>query len=377
MGRLRRRRGLRGVLPARGRAARAIRPGTARLAERFGGDWRQWPAEYRRPTGPAACGFAKGHPAELRFHQWLQWQLDCQLARASRTLPLVHDLPIGFDPGGADAWIWQDLLAKDCEVGRRPTPSTRADRTGNCRRLCRGSSAPPPTSRLFRRFAPRRGTPPDCGSITSWACFASSGFPEGAEPARGAYVRYPADDLLGIVALESRRAGALVIGEDLGTVEPGVRERLAARRILSCRLLWFEPDKPAAYPPLTMAAATTHDLPTVAGLWTGSDLAAQRAAGLATEEEMKKLRRHHARLTGLGADAPVERVIETTYRLLGDAPSAIFVASLEDALAVEERANMPGTTAEWPNWRLALPGGLEALASAPLARRIAAALTRH
>lgn len=121
-----------------------------------------------------------------------------------------------------------------------------------------------------------------------------------------------------------------------------------------------------------MAAATTHDLPTVAGLWTGSDRAAQQAAGLATEEEMTRLRQHHARLTGLDADAPVERVIEATYRLLGEAPSAVLVASLEDALGLEERPNMPGTTTEWPNWRLALPGGLEALASAPLARRIAA-----
>ena len=125
-----------------------------------------------------------------------------------------------------------------------------------------------------------------------------------------------------------------------------------------------------------MAAATTHDLPTVAGLWTGADLAAQQAAGLAAGEEIAELRRHHARLTGLDADAPVERVIEATYRLLGEAPSAILVASLEDALGVEERPNMPGTTAEWPNWRLALPGGLEALASAPLAGKIAAELGR-
>ena len=90
------------------------------LAERFGGDWRQWPAEHRRPTGPAACSFAGEHSAEIRFHQWLQWLLDRQFARASRTLPLVHDLPIGFDPGGADAWMWQDLLAKDCVVGAPP-----------------------------------------------------------------------------------------------------------------------------------------------------------------------------------------------------------------------------------------------------------------
>ena len=189
-------------------------------------------------------------------------------------------------------------------------------------------------------------------------------------------MRYPADDLLGIVALESRRAGAWIVGEDLGTVEPGVRERSARRRILSFRLLWFERNLPASYPQLAMAAATTHDLPTSAGLWSGSDLAAQASLGHIHDDEMQRLRQHYGELLELAADAPVERVIETTYRLLAQALSAVLVAMLEDALAVAERVNMPGTTTEWANWRRALPSGIEALEAAQLPRRIAAALRR-
>ncbi len=163
-----------------------------------------------------------------------------------------------------------------------------------------------------------------------------------------------------------------MVGEDLGTVEPGVRPRLARRNILSVRLLWFEPEKPAEYPHLAMAMATTHDLPTLAGLWTGRDLAVQEPAN----EEVRKLRRHYGQLLGLPADTPVQDVIEATYRLLAQAPSAILLATLEDALAVAERPNMPGTTTQWPNWRLALPGGLEALEAAELPRRIAKVLSR-
>ena len=177
------------------------------LAQRFGGDWRRWPAEYRRPDGPAACGFANEHPAELRFHQWLQWQLDCQLARASRVLPLVHDLPIGFDPGGADAWIWQDLLAKDCEVG---APADAFNPRGQNWQLpafvpwkLRAAAYEPFIQTI--RAAVRHAIGLRIDHVMG--LFRLFWIPQGAEPARGAYVRYPADDLLGIVALESRRAG--------------------------------------------------------------------------------------------------------------------------------------------------------------------------
>jgi 4-alpha-glucanotransferase len=126
-----------------------------------------------------------------------------------------------------------------------------------------------------------------------------------------------------------------------------------------------------------MATATTHDLPTIAGLWTGSDAAAQQALGLPVNDELAKLRRHYDELITLAADAPIDRVIEATYGLLGESPSAILLANLDDALAVPDRPNLPGTTTEWPNWRLALPGGLEALEAAELPRRIAKVLERR
>src|SRR5260370_19704131 len=137
--------------------------------------------------------------------------------------------------------------------------------------------------------------------------------PHGLPPADGAYVRYPAQELLAIVALESQRAGATVVGEDLGTVEAGVREELAAHGVLSYRVAWFEERPPARYPPLAMAAVTTHDLPTIAGLWTGADLAEQRALGLVGDgAALDETRARLAELSGLGPDAAVGARLRAT-----------------------------------------------------------------
>jgi 4-alpha-glucanotransferase len=347
------------------------------LAEQFGDDWRTWPAEYRDPRGPAVHDFAKEHPAQIRYHQWLQWLLDEQLARAAEVLPIVQDLPIGFNPGGADAWIWQDLLATQCSVGAPPDAFNPAGQDWDLPPLVpwklRAAAYEPFIQTIRASLRHASGLRID----HVMGLFRLYWIPKGHSPADGTYVRYPADDLMGIVALESHRRGAFVIGEDLGTVEPGVRERLAQRQILSFRVLWFEPERPPEYPYLAMATATTHDLPTIAGLWTGSDAAAQQALGLPVNDELAKLRRHYDELITLAADAPIDRVIEATYGLLGESPSAILLANLDDALAVPDRPNLPGTTTEWPNWRLALPGGLEALEAAELPRRIAKVLERR
>ncbi len=199
--------------------------------------------------------------------------------------------------------------------------------------------------------------------------------PQGQHPRQGWYVRYPADDLLGIVALESHRAEAFIVGEDLGTVEPGVRERLAARRALSCRLLWFETRPPREYPELAMASVTTHDLPTIAGLWSGADEAAQRAIGLTVGDGMQNLREQLRSLLELDDDAEVDDVIERAYRRLAEAPSRIRISTLEDAQAVAERPNMPGTIDQWPNWSLALPQDIETMIASDLPQRIATALS--
>jgi 4-alpha-glucanotransferase len=200
--------------------------------------------------------------------------------------------------------------------------------------------------------------------------------PEGMSPADGAYVRNAADDLLAIIALESQRAQAIVVGEDLGTVDPGFRRQLLAANVLSYRLLWFEKDDPARYPEHAMAAVTTHDLPTIAGLWSGSDLEAQRRLDLNPNEAgMREICERLGKTTGSGRRTPVQEVIRRTYALLARAPSVVVAATLEDAAGVEARPNMPGTVTEWPNWSQPLPRPLDVLARSAGARAIAKALS--
>lgn len=348
------------------------------LAERYGRRWRQWPAEYRRPDSAAVARVAMEDADRMRFHAWLQWLLDTQMAAAGVHVPLVQDLPIGVDPDGADAWAWQDVLALDASAG---APPDRYNSRGQDWGL------PPfiPHRLAARGYQPFietiRATLRHAGGLRIdhvMGLFRLFWIPRGFSPAGGAYVRYPADDLLGIVALESQRAGAFVVGEDLGTVEEGVRERLAEHSVLSYRLLWFEADPPARYPRLALAAITTHDLPTIRGLWTGSDVLDQRALGLAPNEAgFQEMRDRLARFIGLPSTAPVEEVIVGAHRVLAQAPSMAVTATLDDALGVAERPNMPGTVAEWPNWSLALPKPLEAIETDPLAARIAAALARR
>ena len=348
----------------------------AALAALHGGDWRAWPAGYHDPEARPVRALAREHPREIGYHKWLQWLLDRQLAAAAEALPLVQDLPIGVDPGGADAWVWQGLLAEDCTIGAPPDAFNPLGQDWNLPPLVphklRAAGYRPLVETV--RAALRRAAGLRIDHVMG--LFRLYWIPRGFGPAGGAYVRYRPDELLAIIALESRRAGAFVVGEDLGTVEPCVREQLAARRVLSFRVLWFEERPPSACPELAMAAVTTHDLPTVAGLWTGDDLAEQRALGFEADAAMLGLRRHLAELVGLGDNAAVAEVIARTYRRLGEAPCLILAAALEDAVAVAERPNMPGTTCQRPNWCLALPGGIEALETSPLAREIAAALGR-
>ncbi|HEY3068009.1 MAG TPA: 4-alpha-glucanotransferase [Methylomirabilota bacterium] len=345
------------------------------LAEHHRAGWRVWPEEHRRPDAPAVARFADAHADRVRFHEWLQWLFDEQLARASELLPVMQDLPIGVDPAGADAWAWQDVLATDVAVG---APPDRYIKDGQDWGL------PPFVPHRLRAAAYEpfvqtiRATLRNAGALRIdhvMGLFRLFWVPWGRRPVDGVYVRYPADDLLGIVALESARANAFVVGEDLGTVEEGVREQLADRCILSYRLLWFEPEPPARYPRLALSAVTTHDLPTIAGLWSGADVRHQREIGLSPNEGgLAEMRDRLRRFTGVANDAPASVVIEKAHRVLASAPSIIVSATLDDALATEERPNMPGTMNEWPNWSLALPAPLEELEQAALPRAVAAAL---
>jgi 4-alpha-glucanotransferase len=156
-----------------------------------------------------------------------------------------------------------------------------------------------------------------------------------------------------------------------------VQAQLAARRILSYRVLWFEAERPSYYPELALAAITTHDLPTVAGLWSGADLRVQRELGLQPNEEgLREIRERLRTMIDLPEGAALEEVIIGAHQLLADAPSVVVAATLEDAMGVEERPNMPNTTAEWPNWSIALPAPLETLEVNALARTIGKILNR-
>lgn len=347
------------------------------LAETHGGGWRRWPAEFHRPESPAVARFAAEHAERVAFHRWLQWLLDAQLARAGEGVGLMQDLPIGVDPDGADAWAWQDVMALDVSVG---APPDRFNSAGQDWGL------PPFVPHRLRDagYEPfiqtLRATLRHAGGLRIdhvLGLFRLFWIPRGWAAADGAYVRYPADDLLGIAALESVRANAFIVGEDLGTVEDGVRERLADHCLLSYRVVWFEPEPPERYPRLALAAITTHDLPTIAGLWTGADLRALTAIGLKPNEDaMGQLREHLAAIAGVPPDASLEDVIVAAHRALARAPSAIVTATLDDALAVEERPNIPATVHERPNWSLALPLPLEDIERRPLPRAVAAALQR-
>jgi 4-alpha-glucanotransferase len=392
-----------GRVPGRRDGLAAYRAATPNL-ERFatfcalqhvhGQDWRTWPAAYRHPGRPEVGAFGEQHYLEVAYHAWLQWLLDEQLAAVRPgwgQLGVVNDLAIGFAPDGFDAWSFQDELAAGMSVGAPPDPlGPRGQDWGLPAfvpdRLTAGGYAP------FAQTI-RAGMAHAAGLRIDhvMGLFRLFWIPEGAEPAQGTYVRYPADDLLGVLALESAAAQALVVGEDLGTVEPGVRERLAAEGVLSYRLAWFEHGpadgrrRAADYPRLALAATTTHDLPTVAGFFSGTDIDHLYDIGVATpggpeQADQEAQRESLCRLLEEeGLLAPDERsvpaIVAALYGFLARTPSMLVAATLEDAVEAHDRPNVPGTIDQRPNWSLPLPVPLDDLAADPRVRRLARILS--
>jgi 4-alpha-glucanotransferase len=335
------------------------------LSEVYGRPWTEWPADVRAPACGGVAEFAADpdQAARVRFHAWIQWRIDEQLSEAGAEIGLVQDLAIGVDPAGADAWMWQDAFALGVRVG---APPDEFNTTGQDWGL------PPfdPWRLRQARYEPfiqtvRAGLRHAGGLRFDhvMGLFRLFWIPEDGSPTEGTYVRYPWTELLDILALESVRAGAYVVGEDLGTVEPWTREELAARNVLSYRLLWFEDQPPRGYPVQALAAVTTHDLPTVAGAWTMDD----------PGEGVDVMRGRLQRFLGAADDTPVDEVVMGAYSLLAEAPSAIVVATLEDAVACTKRPNMPGTTRE-TNWSVPLPASLEEIVTDHRADTIAETL---
>jgi 4-alpha-glucanotransferase len=379
-------------------AYRAATPNLERFAtfcalqHAHGQDWRDWPAAYRHPGRAEVAEFGRQHHEEVGYHAWLQWLLDEQLAAAGTParLGILNDLAIGFAPNGFDAWSFRYELAPGMSVGAPPDPLGPHGQDWGLPafvpdRLAAGG---------YRPFAQtiRAGMAHAAGLRIDhvMGLFRLFWIPDGAEPAEGTYVRYPADDLLGVLALESAAARALVVGEDLGTVEPGVRERLAAEGVLSYRLAWFEQDpagrrrRAADYPRLALAATTTHDLPTVAGFFTGSDLdhlchIGVATPGGATQADQEAQRQSLCRLLeDEGLLAPGERsvpaIVAALYGFLTRTPCMLVAATLEDAVEAPDRPNVPGTIDQRPNWSLPLPVLLDDLAADPRVRRLAGVL---
>ncbi len=385
------------------------------LAERHGVPWQDWPPALRHPDAPAVAAARDELAADrVAFHVWLQWLCDGQLADAQAAtgagmaVGIVHDLAVGVDPGGADAWALQDDLALGVTVG---APPDGFNQKGQDWRL-------PP---LLPARLPATGYAPFRDMLRS--VLRSAGgirvdhvmglwrlwwVPAGRSAAEGTYVRYPADALLGVLALEAERAGALVVGEDLGTVAAGVRETMAERGVLSSRVLYFErvdddpqqPRLPAAdYPELALTSITTHDLPTAAGWWADEDVRVQTELdlyGSATTPQAEAARKAGERadmLELLGSEGLLpdgepddEALVVAMHAFLARTPSLLVATGLGDALGDRRQPNMPGTTDEYPNWRLPLarsgPAGAEPV---PLdevlgdarVRRIAAALSNR
>ncbi|MGH3507875.1 MAG: 4-alpha-glucanotransferase, partial [Nocardioidaceae bacterium] len=355
------------------------------LATEYGANFRKWPTVLQHPDSPETAAYAEQHREEVTFHMWLQWLLDEQIqaaqakaVAAGMCLGIVHDLAVGVHPAGADAWRLQDIYATGMHVGAPPDAFNQ---------MGQDWSQPPwrPDRLAEAGYAPFRdmiaavlrhagGVRVDhiIGLFRLWWV------PVGNGPAEGTYVRYDHEAMVGILALEAHRAGAVVIGEDLGVVEPSAREYLAARGLLGTSILWFERDESGRPLPaekwreLCLASVTTHDLPPTAGYLAGDHVRLRNALGLLTrtyEEEVAAdeaerrswLDELHGRgLLDEGTAQDDSSGIEATVRALHEyltlTPARLLSVSLADAVADRRTQNQPGTTDEYPNWRVPLSG---------------------
>jgi 4-alpha-glucanotransferase len=364
--------------------------------------WPDWPAAYQDPDSPETQLFRKKHWRLFLFYCYVQWQLSIQLTAAQAyarrrglSIGLYHDLALATDRFGADLWGQRPFFASGCRVGSPPDdfspkgqdwgfppPSSEAHRedgyrlfTESIRKNCRygGALRIDHVMRFFRLF---------------W-------IPEGSDATAGAYVGDNHEDLIRILALESVRQRVVVIGEDLGTVEPFVRETLDRFGILSYRLLYFEKRSDGKfktygeYPERALVSSTTHDLPTLAGFWSGEDIEARRRAGIfagdamyrqqveaRTVEKQRMLDLLHS-LELLPGYVPTmaAQIPEITGELhnavigfLALTPSQLLAVNQEDLTKEIAQQNLPATTWQYPNWSRKMKFTLEQLRSEPVAR---------
>lgn len=347
-------------------------------------DWHDWPEEYRDPRSPAVARFAEEQADAVDFQVFLQWLADGQLAeaaaaakRAGLTVGLYRDLAVGSDRSGAETWANASAVVDGVQVGAPPdlfNPGGQA------------WGLPPFNPEALRAEAYRsfvelvRANMRHAGGLRIdhvMGLLHLYWIPLQGMP--GAYVRYPLDDLVGILALESHRHRCLVVGEDLGTVPPGFRERMREANILSYRVLFFERDEsgegfaaPDAYPKRSLAVASSHDLATLKGWWDGRDVAIKDRLGLYPSEEETRHQRElrEADRTALAAHLTAEGFLEgddpdadafatAAHRFLAATSSALAVVQLDDLTGEVDQVNVPATRLETPNWRRKYRGNIE------------------
>jgi len=345
--------------------------------------WPQWPEAYQDPDSPETRAFRKRHWRNVLFYEFLQWQIDIQLRRAQQharerhlSIGLYHDLALATDRFGSDLWAHRPFYVAGCRVGSPPDdfapkgqdwgfPPPNAERhredgyrlfAESIRKNCRNGGALriDHVMRLFRLY---------------W-------IPDGCDATLGAYVKERSDDFVRILALESVRNQVVVVGEDLGTVEPEVRKTLARFGIFSYRLFYFEKNqqnefrRSSEYPAQALVSSTTHDLPTLAGFWLGTDIEARRAAGMLDDEGFRaqtenRMREKQKMLDVLAGEkllpdhmpryaaAYPELTGELHNAIVGflaETPSQLLAINEEDLTKELEQQNLPGTTWQYPNW---------------------------
>lgn len=359
-------------------------------------DWRLWPEPWRNPRSTEVAAFAEDNAVRIGFFAFCQWLIARCLERAQATarasgmsIGLIADLAVGADGGGSQAWSRQDELLAALTVGAPPDILNRSGQGW-------GISAFSPEGLVrngFRAFIEMlRANFAHCGGLRIdhvmglqrlWV------IPNGSPPADGAYLYYPVDDLLRLLTLESHRHQAIVLGEDLGTVPDGLREKLVARSMLGMRVLLFEQDnthfKPILdWPDNALATTSTHDLPTLNGWWHGRDIDWNARLGMVDASGEIEWRQHRERereglRRALSQDPQnfreesheTDQVLDASVRFLGHTRAPLVLLPLEDALGVEQQANLPGTIDTHPNWSRRLPGYSEALLDgADAARRL-------
>ncbi|MEV0897754.1 4-alpha-glucanotransferase [Actinoplanes sp. NPDC049802] len=365
------------------------------LAEEHGPDWRLWPEELRRPDAAAVRAYRGDR---IAFHVWVQRLLEEQFDTAGEAarehgmpVGIVHDLAVAVEPGGADGWLLQDVLAMEARTGAPPDAFNQLGQEWGGvawrpdRLIETGYAAYRDMLRRIFRHAGGLRVDHVAGLWRLWWV------PAGLGPANGTYVHYDPEAMLGILALEAYRAGAVVIGEDLGTVMPVVTEGLDRTNMLGSAVLWFTRDdeggyRPSAgYPRNALASVSTHDLPTASGFLAGEQVEVRAALGQLAgpvERERAAWRRDRAQLfdrlraEGLlsGARPSAEEVVVAMHEFLARTPCRLVTASLHDVLMERRQPNLPGTFDEYPNWRIPLSRDLAGVVADPLFRKVAGIL---